>query len=152
MCSGSPHFCSSPALPLRADEFKPAYLQLTQVERETYDILWKIPAIDEFTTLKVKPQLPAGTETLSAVRNTFSRGVSIQRWRVRVPGGLDGKAIVFAQLSETRIDVLVRLVRLDGTVQLERILPVSPSFTADAEPRRSRGRPDLHSARHRTHP
>ena len=36
--------------PLRADEFKPAYLQLTQVESETYDILWKIPAIDEFTT------------------------------------------------------------------------------------------------------
>ena len=119
---------------LRADEFKPAYLQLTQVERDTYDVLWKIPAIDEFTTLKVKPRLPEGTEALSAVRNTFSRGVSIQRWRVRVPGGLDGKAIVFAELSKTRIDVLVRLVRLDGTVQLERILPVSPSFTATPSP------------------
>jgi len=33
----------------RADEFKPAYLQLTQLSEETYDVLWKIPAIDETT-------------------------------------------------------------------------------------------------------
>jgi hydrogenase/urease accessory protein HupE len=58
----------------------------------------------------------------------------VQRWRIRVPAGLDGKAIFFSQLSETRIDVLARLVRLDGTVQLERILPVHPSFV---------GRPSL---------
>jgi hydrogenase/urease accessory protein HupE len=112
----------------RADEFKPAYLQLTQLDGETYDVLWKIPAIDEATTLKVKPQFPYGTAVLTPVRSTFSRGITVQRWRIRVPQGLDGKAVFFSQLSETRIDVLARLVRLDGTVQLERILPVSPSF------------------------
>ena len=124
------------AVPAHADEFKPGYLQLTQVDRETYDVLWKIPAIDESTTLKVKPQFPAGTEVLTSVRSTFSRGVTVQRWRVRVPEGLDGKAVFFSQLSETRIDVLARLVRLDGTVQLERILPVSPSFVARPSPGR----------------
>jgi hydrogenase/urease accessory protein HupE len=123
-------------VPARADEFKPAYLQLTQLDRETYDVLWKIPAIDESTSLKVKPQFPSGTETLTSARSTFSRGITVQRWRIRVPEGLDGKAIVFSQLSETRIDVLARLVRLDGTVQLERILPVHPSFVG----RRSPGR------------
>ena len=121
-------------VPARADEFKPGYLQLTQLDQETYDVLWKIPAIDESTTLKVKPQFPDGTEALTAVRSTFSRGITVQRWRIRVPHGLDGKAIVFSQLSETRIDVLARLVRLDGTVQLERILPVSPRFVARPSP------------------
>ena len=121
-------------VPVRADEFKPGYLQLTQVGRETYDVLWKIPAIDESTTLKVQPQFPDGTEVLSPLRSTFSRGVTVQRWRIRVPAGLEGKAVLFAQLSATRIDVLARLVRLDGTVQLERILPVSPSFVARASP------------------
>jgi hydrogenase/urease accessory protein HupE len=121
-------------VPARADEFKPGYLQLTQLDRETYDVLWKVPAIDESTTLKVKPQFPVGTQTLTPVHSTFSRGITVQRWRIRVPDGLDGKAIVFSQLSETRIDVLARLVRQDGTVQLERILPVSPSFV---------GRPSL---------
>src|SRR4029453_11311391 len=121
-------------VPTRADEFKPGYLQLTQLDHETYDVLWKIPAIDESTMLKVKPQFPNGTEALTPVRSTFSRGVTVQRWRIRVPEGLDGKAIFFSQLSETRIDVLARLVRLDGTVQLERILPVSPSFVGKPSP------------------
>ena len=123
-------------VPARADEFKPGYLQITQVDRETYDVLWKIPAIDESTTLKLRPEFPDGTEALTAVRSTFSRGVTVQRWRIRVPQGLDGKAIVFSQLSETRIDVLARLVRLDGTVQLERILPVSPTFVGKPSPGR----------------
>src|SRR4051812_42287102 len=48
-------------VPCHADEFKPGYLQLTQLDHDTYDVLWKIPAIDEFTTLKVKPQFPNGT-------------------------------------------------------------------------------------------
>ena len=122
------------AVPARADEFKPGYLQLTQLDHETYDVLWKIPAIDESTTLKAKPQFPNGTEVLTDVRSTFSRGITVQRWRIRVPEGLDGTAIVFSQLSETRIDVLARLVRLDGTVQLERILPVSPRFVAKPSP------------------
>ena len=124
----------SDAAPARADEFKPGYLQLTQLDHQTYDVLWKIPAIDESTTLKVKPQFPNGTEALTEVRSTFSRGVTVLRWRIRVPEGLDGKAIFFSQLSETRIDVLARLVRLDGTVQLERILPVSPSFVGKPSP------------------
>ncbi len=124
------------AVPARADEFKPGYLQITQLEHETYDVLWKVPAIDEFTTLKVKPQFPDGTEALTEVRSTFSRGVTVQRWRIRVPEGLYGKAITFSQLSETRIDVLARLVRLDGTVQLERILPVNPRFVVTPSPGR----------------
>jgi hydrogenase/urease accessory protein HupE len=120
----------------RADEFKPGYLQLMQMDHDTYDVLWKVPAIDESTTLKVRPQFPEGTEALTPVRSTFSRGITVQRWRIRIPQGLDGKAIFFSQLSETRIDVLARLVRLDGTVQLERILPVNPSFVGRASPGR----------------
>ena len=127
-------FLLTAMVPGRADEFKPAYLQLTQLDHDKYDVLWKIPAIDESTTLKVKPEFPDGSEPLTPVRSTFSRGVTVQRWRVRVPAGLDGKAIVFSQLSATRIDVLARLVRLDGSVQLERILPVSPRLLAKPSP------------------
>src|SRR4029453_7491108 len=62
-------------VPGRADEFKPGYLQLTQLDHETYDVLWKVPAIDEWTTLKVKPQFPDGTEAPTEGSSTFSRGV-----------------------------------------------------------------------------
>src|SRR4029453_17057350 len=86
-------------VPARADGFKPAYLQLHKLDHETYDVLWKIPAIDESTPLKVKPQFPNGTDALTEVHSTFSRGITVQRWRIRVPAGLDGKAIFFSQLS-----------------------------------------------------
>ena len=119
---------------IRADEFRPAYLQLTQIDREAYDVLWKVPALDEATTLKVRPQFPEGTESLTPIRSTFAAGTIVQRWTIRVAGGLDGKAIGFHQLSVTRIDLIARLVRIDGTTQLQRILAVDPRFVVKPSP------------------
>ena len=45
------------AVPARADVFRPAYLQLHQLDDQTYDVTWKAPALDANTTLKVKPVL-----------------------------------------------------------------------------------------------
>jgi hypothetical protein len=51
-----------------------------------------------------------------------------------VAGGLEGKAISFDNLQDTGIDVLVRVERLDGSQQLERILPIDPGFTLAPSP------------------
>ncbi len=122
------------ALPAHADEFRPAYLQLTQTGAESYDVLWKSPALDENTPLKVRPEFPAGVAEQGNRRSSFAAGTLRQRWHINVPDGLNRKTIQFPGLTETRIDILVRLERLDGTVQLERILPGQPSFTARASP------------------
>ena len=122
------------ALPAKADEFRPAYLQLTQTSADSYDVLWKSPALDENTPLKVHPVFPAGVTEQGGRRSTFAANTLRQRWRITVPDGLNGKPILFPGLTESRIDVLVRLQRLDGSVQLERILPGQPSFTAKASP------------------
>lgn len=117
-----------------ADEFRPAYLQLRQVDAATYDVLWKVPAVDEFTTLKVSPLFPARVTALSGRQGSYADGVAVQRWRIHAPGGLAGEAIGFSGLSLTRIDVLVRLARVDGTEQLGRVIPLSPSFVVSASP------------------
>ncbi len=122
------------ALPANGDEFRPAYLQLTQTSAESYDVLWKSPALDENTTLKVRPVFPPGVTEQGKRRSSFSTGTLRQRWTINVPGGLNDKTIQFPGLSEARIDILVRLERLDGSVQLERILPGQPAFTARASP------------------
>ena len=122
------------AAPVRADEFRPAYLQITQVDPASYDVLWKVPALDESTALRVNPEFPAGTVVLSPKRSSFADGIMVQRWRIRVPGGLEDKAVAFPGLSETRIDVLARLARADGSVQLERILAIDPQFQVKASP------------------
>ncbi|MCU0621949.1 MAG: HupE/UreJ family protein [Gemmatimonadales bacterium] len=122
------------ATSVRADEFRPAYLQLVQRDSVTYDVLWKVPALDENTSLAVRPEFPAGTEVLTPVRRFFGSGTSVQRWRIRVPGGLVGRSIGFTGLAAARIDILVRVARSDGSVQLGRVLPVASSFAVEASP------------------
>jgi hypothetical protein len=117
-----------------ADEFRPAYLAISQVDATTYDVLWKVPALDENTPLRLKPEFPPGTVEVTARRSSFGGGTAVLRWRMRVAGGLDGKAVTFPDLAITRIDVLVRLVRTDGTVQLARVLPFEPRFVATSSP------------------
>lgn len=67
-------------------------------------------------------------------RSSFADGIAVQRWSIEVPDGLEGKVISFSGLSETRIDVLARMERADGSVQLERILAIDPKFEVDASP------------------
>ena len=122
------------ALPAMADEFRPAYLQLRQVDATSYDVLWKVPALDETTTLKVVPIFPQGTRALTPVHNSYAAGTAVQRWRIEVDDGLAGKAIEFSNLASARIDVLVRLERTDGSVQLGRVLRIDPRFVVTASP------------------
>lgn len=120
--------------PATADEFRPAYLQLTQVDASTFDVLWKLPALDEATTLRLRPEFPAGTRVLTPVHSAFANGTATQRWRIAVDGGLAGQSVQFPELSKNRVDVLVRLERLDGSTQLGRVLPLAPAFAFTASP------------------
>lgn len=122
------------AAPAFADDFRPGYLQISQDDATTYDVLWKVPALGEDAVLKVHPEFPAGTTDLTPRRSSYANGVVVQRWRIMVAGGLQGKTIAFPGLSQVRIDVLARLARSDGTVQLERISPSEPEFKIRAVP------------------
>ncbi len=122
------------ALPARADEFRPAYLQLVQIDAESWDVLWKVPAIDESTVLKLSPVFPADTARVEQIRSTYAMGTAVQRWRIRVPGGLAGQSIQFPGLAAQRIDVLVRVVRSDGSEQLDRLLPTELAIQVSESP------------------
>tara|TARA_R110000868_G_scaffold107362_4_gene293793 strand:- start:21123 stop:22148 length:1026 start_codon:yes stop_codon:yes gene_type:complete len=111
----------------RADQFNPAYLNLQQLSADTYAVLWKVPALDEQTNLKVLPVLPPQAQDLTPRSSSYASGASVQRWQIKVPGGLEGKEIAFSNLSRTSIDVLLRYERLDGTEQVVRLLPIRPS-------------------------
>lgn len=117
-----------------ADEFKPAYLQITQTAPEAFDVLWKVPALDAQQALNVRPVFPAGTRELTPRRALYAPGATVFRWRAHVPGGLDDKPIRFDGLGAARVDILVRFARIDGSEQLERLSPARPSFTAVAHP------------------
>jgi hypothetical protein len=122
------------ALPVIADEFRPAYLQLRQLDATSYDVLWNVPALDENTILKVAPIFPEGVRELMPLRSSYAAGATVQRWRIGIDGGLAGKAIEFSNLSGSRIEVLVRLERADGSVQLGRVFSLDPHFVVTASP------------------
>jgi len=121
--------------PAVADEFRPAYLQLRQVDSTRYDVLWKVPALDESVALRVAPLFPAGAQALTPVQSIYAGGAQSRRWRMEIEGGLGGKTIQFADGSGLRLDVLVRLERADGSTQLGRLLlPLESRFLVTASP------------------
>jgi hydrogenase/urease accessory protein HupE len=122
------------AAPASPDDFRPAYLQISQDDATTYDVLWKVPALGEDAVLRIHPAFPSGTTDLTPRRRSYANGISVQRWQIRVPGGLEGKAVAFPGLSEVPIDILARLARSDGTVQLDRISPSQPRFEIKSAP------------------
>jgi hydrogenase/urease accessory protein HupE len=121
-------------LPALGDEFRPAYLQLTQLDAVTYDVLWKVPALDDATPLRLRPEFPAGTRTLTSPHRSPAARAVVLRWKIRTPGGLAGRTIAFPDLPTARVDVLVRLVRPDGTAHVSRVLPLQSGYTIPAEP------------------
>lgn len=118
----------------QADVFKPAYLQLTQTDSEHYDVLWKVPALDAQTSLKVYLEFPRGTQELQPRTHTYNAGAISQRWKIKIPGGLAEKPIIFDNLMTTGADVIVRVEREDGSEQLERVIATDPQFLFTASP------------------
>jgi hypothetical protein len=120
-----------------AHEVRPAYLELRQTGQETYDALWKVPGRGEDLRLALYVQLPAGSINQTEPRSSFVNNAFIERWTVKRPGGLAGEDIRIVGLDATLTDALVRLERLDGSVQVARLTPASPSFVVSEAPSRA---------------
>jgi len=116
----------------RADEFRPAYLEIRAAGAETYDLLWKVPAIGGDRRLALYVRLPPGSTDLTEPRAAFVGAAHIEQRRIRQPGGLEGHAIVIDGLSGSNAEVLARIVRADSTAQVIRLMPTRTSFVVEA--------------------
>jgi hypothetical protein len=96
----------------RAHEVRPAYLQLHQIDAETYDVVWKVPGRGEMR-LGLDVALPSGSVAVSKPRGVFAGEAYTQQWRFTRPGGL-----------------------ADGTTQVTRLSAAQPAFVVEAEPSR----------------
>lgn len=121
------------AAPASAHEVRPAYLELHQASADTYEVLWKVPALG-YRRLAVYVEFPEGVEPATERRGTYSGDSYVERWAVRCPGGLDGRRVRIAGLAGTQIDVLARIEHLGGATQTVRVLPSAPSFEVQAVP------------------
>jgi len=116
-----------------AHEVRPAFLDIRQTGADTYDVMWKVPALGDMR-LGIYVQMPADATHESEPRAFTTGDAYVERWTVRCPGGLSGRTIRIAGLESTTIDVLARVEHAGGAVQTARILPSNPAFVVDATP------------------
>ncbi|HNP34845.1 MAG TPA: HupE/UreJ family protein [Woeseiaceae bacterium] len=115
-----------------ADVFQPAYLELRELGRDNYAVLWKVPAQGESMRLSAYVRFPPATETIGEVRTTYGAGAWSERWKIHYPGGLIGQTIEIEGNAVGVTDVIARVERLDGSSQVERLPFEKPAFTVQA--------------------
>ncbi len=125
--------CMLPVSGAAAHEVRPAYLELRQTAGDSYDVLWKVPAVGE-RRLGIYVRFPDDTMTLGEPRGFFRDKAYIERSQVRREGGLEGQPVYIDGLSGTKIDVLVRIEHTNGATQTTRVMPESPSFVLASAP------------------
>ena len=117
-----------------AHEVRPAYLELRESEAGTYRVFWKVPGQGDNLRLGLYVELPTDCTNVSEPQGSMANNAFTERWTVKRAGGLNGGTIHIAGLAATMTDVLVRLERLDGSTQVTRLTPSSPSFVVEAAP------------------
>ncbi len=118
----------------QAHELRPGYLELRQTAPDTFDLLFKVPALGEALRLGIYVSLPEGTQEVVPPRTEFAGGAHVERRTVKRDGGFTGERIAIEGLSATLTDVLVRVEKLGGTTQTERLTPTRTEFTINATP------------------
>ena len=119
---------------LRAHESRPAYLEFTEIDAETVEIVWKVPARGGEERLSLNPRYPAEANQVTPPRASFVGLAYVERKTMRIPGGWDGHEIYIEGLSRTLTDALFRFQRLSGATQTSRLSPDAPSVLIEAEP------------------
>lgn len=117
-----------------ADEYRPAYLEFKQTTDDDFEVLWKVPTIEQGRRLNLHVDLPADVTPTSRIRRATIGGALIERSTIRRQGGLAGIEIGVNGLDRVSVDVLVRIQRLDGTSETARLNTASTSFVVKGAP------------------
>jgi len=116
-----------------AHESRPGYLQLTLNDEESVSLLLKIPALGQMR-LGLYPNLPANCGAVVEPTTYIIDNAFTERATFKCSGGLFGQTVTIDGLSTTLTDVLVRVERDDGTVQIARLTPSKTAFVVEATP------------------
>ena len=123
---------------LQADELRPAYLQLQQVNPQTFEVIWRLPALGDNRKLALDVSFGEDAEVITkpqALPVAMASGNSTySRWQMQRAQGLEGLSVTINGLSRTNSEVLLRLEYLDGTSATHRLTPDAPQYTVPLKP------------------
>jgi hydrogenase/urease accessory protein HupE len=118
-----------------AHEVRPGYLELRQIAANTYAVVWKVPAVGDMR-LSIHPRFPENCRPAGEVASYRAYDSYTERLSLTCPDGLNAGTITIDGLAATMTDVLVRIERADGSIQVARLTQSVPTLVVDASPGR----------------
>lgn len=118
----------------RADEMRPAYLELRETSADTYDVVFKVPARGSDQRLSLYTRLPDDCKIVTPIETEFTGSAFVERSTIHRDGGLAGAKISIDGLAKSSTDALVRIQGLRGNSQTFRLSPSSPSLIVATAP------------------
>jgi hydrogenase/urease accessory protein HupE len=122
------------AVPTRADELRPGYLELTQQTASEWKLVWKAPILGGLAT-RAAPLLP-GFCQIALDTPRLSGPAIVALGKVTCSRPLDGATVGLKGMEAGSTDALLRVAPLGRPVQTERLVPGSSSFVVSAVPDR----------------
>ena len=81
-----------------ADEYRPAYLQIQEIQPNTFDVLWKVPALGD-RRLSLYVGFPENAEIKIPARSAIVSSAFIERSTIQIVDGLAGEEITISPLE-----------------------------------------------------
>lgn len=107
------------AMPARADELRPGYLELTETRPLQWRVVWKAP-IRGGLAARARPALPADCQWSGETRDVVNAALVVTA-EARCGEPLAGREIGLSGLDDTFTDALVRIAALGKPVQAARL-------------------------------
>ncbi|MCZ8322328.1 MAG: HupE/UreJ family protein [Novosphingobium sp.] len=122
------------ALPARADELRPGYLELSQQTPSEWKLVWKAPILGGLAT-RAEPLLPEFCQ-LALEPPRLSGPAIVATGQVTCTKPLDGAVVGLQGMESGSTDALLRVAPLGRPVQTMRLVPGDSTFTVAAVPDR----------------
>lgn len=121
------------ASPAFAHELRPGYLEIREVQAETFRVLWKVPALADMR-LAIHARFPKSCKMIADAVSFYNADSYNERATMMCRGGLAGRSIVIDGLAATMTDVLFRMASIDGHMQVARLTPAASAYVVAANP------------------
>ncbi len=108
-----------PALPARADELRPGYLEFTQQDAQTWKLVWKAPVLGGLAT-RTRPAFPDFC-TQSPPQARVEGLVLVAESRLTCSKDLAGSQVGLSGMDAAFTDALLRIAPLNRPVQAARL-------------------------------
>ncbi len=105
-------------------ESRPGYLELTETDSGTWEVLWKRPVNGE-VEIRISPLFPESCRLVGAAQGEEDGSTLLVRGELACAEGLVGQWVAIDGLETTITDVMLRVYYLDGASETHLLRPSS---------------------------